>query len=169
MTPALETALATPHAKRLLRIAAEAHQTTLAKLEANNKKAGYPEVASVQRGDGQLIGEVILPALTEQTTLGLDAAEELQNFLAIRFRRHLKRLKAEIARLLMEEKDAVADEAVEQLAVELGQRMSVIATMIAERAHHDGLCARLLMPKETLLRVLGEVSDAGDDPATALV
>lgn len=169
MTPELETALATPHAKRLLRIAAENHQAALGKLEANNKKAGYPEVATAQRGDAQLIGEVILPALTEQGELGLNAEEELKNFLAIRFHRRLKVLKSEIARWLMEEKDAVADEAVLQMANELGSRMSMICRMVAERSHHDGLCARDLMPKETLLRVLGEISEGGEDLTLTII
>lgn len=160
MTPELERALATPHARRLIALAADLHRDELAKLAKKNSLRGYPEVASQQKGDSQFIREVVMPAFGAQTGLELDSSAELRAYFSRLVQRRLRQLKADISRHLMDERDELADQAVDVASNFLGQDMARIAQMIAERSHHDGLTARSLQPEETLARVLRELTGA---------
>jgi len=166
MTPEVEKALATPDSQRLLKIAMGNHATDLKKHAKNDDDEGYAQAASQRRSDAAFIEEVVLPAFSAQTGLELDQTSEVKAYIAGMVLRRLKRLKAEVARFLMDEEDAKADDAVINAANSLGEEMGKLTLMIAERAHHDGVTSRQLAPTETLGRVLKELTGSTREEVT---
>lgn len=167
---AIQKALATPHARRVTRVALSIHADALEKAAAKNAALGYPAAQKEMKGDSDFLEEVVLKAFGPQTALDLDQRKELRAFFAQAVLRRLRTAAHQIrlAQIREAKQDAKArqegdlDPVEEELlrsADKLGDWVAELAVYVAERAHHDGLQARTFQPAETLQRAMWELQE----------
>lgn len=163
LTTKQHQALDVPLAQRLMRQALGFFKSDLLSASKKNEGLEYHAAAREQKGDAQFIDEVLLPTFAEQTELVLSPRAELKGYFANRLLGRIRKLRVALDEAHAMDDDEAAEDA-QQLAIdELAEDMARVATMLTERAHHDGLAARELRPEETMLRVMRELTNAKEE------